>query len=470
MTRLIIAGAVMILTAIAICRGEESNGNTVVRLTVHPAPAPSPPLRYELLPDVMELSPGNPIQGYLKMFVDNHDMFHSNNMPFFYFPERADDEWFKIPLQQLPLDKLKDLDTTPWKMIDTAARLELPNWQCRFWEWKKYGWGEWKGPLPEVVLMPDVVGRLQMRIRIQLADGRLNDAIATAKTLFAICRHLGECPTPFGSHYGTITGLRIMESLEEVIQKPECPNLYWALSSLPIPLVDTHQAIQGDWVLRPSWMDHVNEKAQMADAALQSVVSEIPGQDDADKLRARLSAKAADAAYLEAARSRLHGSGLNAAVVRQLPALQVVLLNEIAIRKIARDELVRSMSLPYWQASATFAADLAHANKIADSGVFSADMQTMIKDLHSFWVQQNRLDQRVALLRCVEAIRLYAAEHNGEFPKQLGDMTVPLPIDPITGKPPIYELNESSAAVRGSSPLGVRDEQYKFSYEISLAK
>ncbi len=52
---------------------------------------------------------------------------------------------------------------------------------------------------------------------------------------------------------------------------------------------------------------------------------------------------------------------------------------------------------------------------------------------------QARIDQRIALLRHVEALRLYAAEHNGTLPAKLADITVPLPVDPITGKPFRYE-------------------------------
>jgi len=49
---------------------------------------------------------------------------------------------------------------------------------------------------------------------------------------------------------------------------------------------------------------------------------------------------------------------------------------------------------------------------------------------------QMRLDQRVAALRVVEAIRLHAASHDGKLPEELNQVTeVPVPDDPATGKP-----------------------------------
>ena len=69
-----------------------------------------------------------------------------------------------------------------------------------------------------------------------------------------------------------------------------------------------------------------------------------------------------------------------------------------------------------------------------------------------------RLDQRIALLRHVEALRLYAAEHDGTLPAKLSEISVPLPDDPFTGKPFRYEVAGDTAHLRGSPPLGEEQE------------
>jgi len=84
---------------------------------------------------------------------------------------------------------------------------------------------------------------------------------------------------------------------------------------------------------------------------------------------------------------------------------------------------------------------------------------------------QARLDQRIALLRHVEALRLYAAEHKGTLPAKLTDISVPLPDDPITGKPFRYELKDGAAHVRGSPPSGQeQNPHFNIHYEVALQK
>jgi hypothetical protein len=53
-------------------------------------------------------------------------------------------------------------------------------------------------------------------------------------------------------------------------------------------------------------------------------------------------------------------------------------------------------------------------------------------------------DRRIAALRVIEAIRLYAASNEGNPPEQLNQITeVPVPDDPATGKP--FEYRRDAA-------------------------
>jgi hypothetical protein len=77
---------------------------------------------------------------------------------------------------------------------------------------------------------------------------------------------------------------------------------------------------------------------------------------------------------------------------------------------------------------------------------------------------QARLDQRIALLRCVEALRIYAAEQDGKLPAKLDDIPLPLPVDPATGKPFAYKVEGKTAHLHGE-PLGV-----EVRYEVTIGK
>ncbi len=64
---------------------------------------------------------------------------------------------------------------------------------------------------------------------------------------------------------------------------------------------------------------------------------------------------------------------------------------------------------------------------------------------------------------------MYAAEHGGAFPAKLSDISVPLPDDPFTGKPFLYEASGKTAHVRGRPPKAMEnDRAFRVHYEITL--
>jgi hypothetical protein len=71
------------------------------------------------------------------------------------------------------------------------------------------------------------------------------------------------------------------------------------------------------------------------------------------------------------------------------------------------------------------------------------------------WAAHARIDRRIAALRCVEAVRLYAAAHGGRLPPTLAAVQeVPVPPDPYTGKPFAYRLANGVATLEGPPPAG----------------
>ena len=84
---------------------------------------------------------------------------------------------------------------------------------------------------------------------------------------------------------------------------------------------------------------------------------------------------------------------------------------------------------------------------------------------------QGQLEQQIALLRQVEALRLYAAEYDGKLPAQLADITVPLPVDPVTGKPFTYTLERRTAHISVSPVSGENGHtENKPHYSVTVKK
>ena len=75
MPRILLGFAAGFLHWLVPCRAEQTSANPemLIRLNVRPRPAPKPALRYRLLPELREMSPGNPIQSYMKCSMEQRD-------------------------------------------------------------------------------------------------------------------------------------------------------------------------------------------------------------------------------------------------------------------------------------------------------------------------------------------------------------------------------------------------------------
>jgi hypothetical protein len=81
------------------------------------------------------------------------------------------------------------------------------------------------------------------------------------------------------------------------------------------------------------------------------------------------------------------------------------------------------------------------------------------------------LERQIALLRHVEALRLYAAGHGGKLPARLSDIPVPLPVDPFSGKPFDYSVEATTAHLRGESPSGEGSKaRGEIHYEVMIPR
>lgn len=83
-------------------------------------------------------------------------------------------------------------------------------------------------------------------------------------------------------------------------------------------------------------------------------------------------------------------------------------------------------------------------------------------------ITMKRLDRHVAALRCVEALRLYAAAHDGKFPKELSSITeFVVPNDPIMQKPFVYRCTGSNAVLEAPAPKGATERE-AIRYDLKL--
>ena len=451
------------LTAIALAafpldsRGEEA----AVRLTVRPMLAPNPALKYQLLPELRELKPGNAAQNYLKCFMEQRYFFFTKEAA----AERA--RYQAMPLGELPADKLRNYGGFALRQADWAARLDAVDWQTL----ERIQNGGMETLPDELGPLQDLAAALHVRFRAEVAGRHFDDAMRSAKTMFALARHLGEHPTEVADLVGLWVGHLGLGALEEMMQQPGCPNLYWALTDLPCPLVDLRKGVQGDRTLVAADLRALRDDVPMTESEMEKFVSHLSGvmglaREQAGlaprSVRARLRARVSDLERVRAARQRLIEAGYGPDLVKTFPATQAILVDEKRDYEIQRDERIKLLAVPLWQIDPSVGGN----ERASDTGGLFAELLPHIFKLRQ---AQGRLEQQIAILRHVEALRLYAAVHDGKLPAKPSDLSVPLPIDPVTGLPFVYSVNGATAHIRGSSLEGEeKDLGRNVDYEVTL--
>jgi hypothetical protein len=130
------------------------------------------------------------------------------------------------------------------------------------------------------------------------------------------------------------------------------------------------------------------------------------------------------------------------------------------------------MTLPPWQFERMWKPMEAWSTpKKSNAMERSLFADLLLPAVHKVRRREGMLDQRIALLRHVEALRLYAADHDGKLPATLDEVAVPLPVDPFTGKPFLYKLEGATAHIRGTPPPGMEKEApFNVRYEVTIQK
>ncbi len=373
-----------------------------------------------------------------------------------------------MPLKELPARELQGYGGFALSQADRAARLDNPDWQFLLTLRAEGIYAV----IPDVQQLRPLASALKVRLRAEVALGRFDDALRTAKTMFAMSRDLGEHPTFVGNLVGMFIAQSAIGPLEEMLEQPGCPNLYWALTNLPIPLVSLDRGSQGERMGIIQWMfrDLDNSAPMSADrlnsfiASMDKILKREFPLKLAKGLRAWLDARTKDEGMVGAARQRLVEVGLSEARVRLFPADQVMLLDAKRELEVRFDNAMKTINLPVWQAEAV-------GNRYKPTREPEPFADEFVPAVDHVVRRDGRLEQRIALLRHVEALRLYAAEHNGSLPAKLSDLTVPLPDDPFTGKPFRYEVRGATAHLRGTPPSGMeKDPAYNYHYEVTLQK
>jgi len=142
--------------------------------------------------------------------------------------------------------------------------------------------------------------------------------------------------------------------------------------------------------------------------------------------------------------------------------------DEILIRSIVdryrelRDDWFKLSYLSYLD-MARFDTSAKESNKKGPIAIFAA----LMPNCSAARLAEVRTDRRVAALRIIEALRMHAASTGGTLPESLDEIKlVPIPLDPMTGKPFSYTRAGETATLSAPPPK----PGHYFIYRITLKK
>jgi hypothetical protein len=449
---------------------EPKDGKYIVPMTVDAVGPSRPVLKYRLLPDVRELQSGNQVQAFYKCFFEQNHLFYNK--------ESTDKQqkWMEAPLKDLASEKeLIGYGGSAVTQAFYAARLDTVDWQLT---------NQMKSDgvmllLPDVQQMRMLTAVLKLRVRGEIARGEFDNAIQTLQTMFALARTFNEQPTLIGSLVGIALASVAIGELEEFVQQPGAPNLFWPIMDLPTPFIDLRKGSEVEKLVMSKEADFLRKAIPVPDKELSALIKSLdtlhgPLQglakgkdgpmkvDDASMLPSEWYAKqAADKAAVAAASDRLTGFGYKVADLSKLSPRQIVVMDDYMRYQAELDEYMKWTNVPFWQ----IPPELVKEKPRPDP--FGQLLPAYLKVMHAKF----RLQQQVALLIVAEGIRAFAADNGGKLPAYLDAVKLPLPVDPVTGKAFVYTLKDGKAILHGTPPAErEKDPGFNRVYEITVRK
>lgn len=426
-------------------------------LTVSPQPAPVPALKYRLFPLHAERKEGNAAPIYMRFAHERNDATKRRL-------QEKTEQWSELPPDKLPLAEAREF-LKGWqynlRQLELGARRKTADWNYTF-----------DAGNPVNMLLPDVqemrmhVRLLVLKARVEIAEDRHADAIRTLETGFSFSQQLAEAPLLISALVGIASASQLADCLPDLMERPGAPNLYWAVTAMPRPLIDLRPALEFEQRLQElqfpdlADLDRPRSPAEW-DATLRRVRTEMvrvanltdPKAFKEPRPGTAATDPAAKSPDLPAAKQYLNRTvGLTAAAVDAMPPAQVLLLYLANSYKELSDERFKVTYLPYPQARPLLAEMDRKFQALPDTEAKWL-AQLFLPAVGKVGLAQTRIERRLAALRVIEALRLHAAAHGGKLPAKLADVTVvPVPDDPGTGQPFEYHLDGQTATLTGRIP------------------
>jgi hypothetical protein len=432
------------------------------RFTISPMAAPTPALKYRLLPEFIDQIPGNAAVFYGKVTAEQTSFFSSREL------------WDQMEIWlEMPIDALRQTDArVPFDpyYLRQAARCTTCDWQFPLREGKYF-----ELLLPEVQQMRSFTKILNTIARIHIARGEYEDAIENFQTAFALARNVAAGETVVNGLVGIAASRIVYHQLMDFVQQPDAPNMYWALTMMPQPLVAIHSGVEAELstfeLSYPKWKDwdtnEFSKKEFSKDEwreilyGLCEYMSALSNDDEilgsADELYRDMIAESKSARQ-----ALVKNHEQTARNVEAMTNEQAVALHVLRVIKARQQDVAKHFHLPYPQARDGMFAAMSQFEDPPNQVLMLFDkIGSPLLHIRKAIVRNSR---SLAVLRIIEALRIYSAAHEGQLPEQLSEVTeVPIPLNPVSGEAFEYKLTDGVATLSGATVDWV-----PYSYEIVM--
>ena len=438
-----------------------------IELTVSAAKEAQPAFRYRLTVPPDETIPGNAITHYLRSDGEG------GLRPLDTARKRYGDVIYDWSGLEMPAD---EIDMAAIRQVCESLDYFISNHIRRATICREADWGyaleslrgeeTFSFPLPSVQQTRNISRVLAMRTRLDVIEGKFDDAVNHLRMNYTLGRNVNELGLLVSSLVGIAeVGISNL-GMKHLISAEDSPNMYWALGSLPEPVIDlrwsaTYEAgfarrlfteldgVETAKLSEEQWTERLNETVARFLSTMQFV---SPGKSSTSSDQA--ATMGIVMLTYGPAKKRLIAKGMDKAKVESLPVAQVILIDTQRELERYSQDTEKVFCIPYHQMKAIYEKaeqDMRH-NRMKSFGAMIGG--AILPATAQVRQAQTRIQAEVNVLMLIESLRNHLAT-KGSFPKSLNELELPVRNDPYTGKPFKYQLQDGLAVVEHGmgSPL-----------------
>lgn len=429
-------------------QGPKKAEESVAVLRVRAAAEPTPALRYSLYPSHWDLKPGRAELHFARVLIAISQV-----------PKEKRQEWeqwapeVRIPSDAQLAEAVQSLNFV-FSELHLLAMCEDLTWDHRI--------RDLQGPQIYSYLLPDVqevramARLLSLKAEHQRRQQDFEGVCSTVSDGFRLAEFVGQGETLIQKLVGIAVSAIMRTVIERTIETENCPNLYWAIARIPRPLINISESVL--WELRnvnrvfpvlaeaesATWTEA--EAAQKWGALIEDL-KVLGGMTSADSTSIQLKLAIASLTLAGSAKERLTAAGLSSERLNKMSALQIVLADAGRELRRAGDAMAKSSLLPASLAAPLSAQSSMEFDQWVQNQSHNSVGAAIAGVLFPAFRQAREAETRTLVgqhrLMTLEAIRMHAAEHDGQPPESLDRLSpVPAMPDPYTDRPFEYRVEK----------------------------